>query len=159
MIFVLSCLAYFTQHNVSKVYPCGSMYQKIISFQDNNTPFTLLSTAAIFKKRWKWAKGRSFEESDRYRVGSRCEGSWKKEKFWNRGNSVAQRPEARKRLASFQDLEEDSMVGHGERKGVGLFRWGEDLGSGQIRQGHVHHCSVFTFYAEYKGNTLKVFIF
>ena len=76
------------------------MYQKIISFQDNNILFTLCSTVAILSNT-KCAKGKSFEESDSVWGISRCGGSGRKRNSETE-ETVAQRPKARKRLASFQ---------------------------------------------------------
>ena len=53
------------------------MYQKIISFQDNNILFTLCSTIAILSNK-NCAKRKSFEESDSVWGISRCGGSGRK---------------------------------------------------------------------------------
>ena len=134
--------------------PRGSMYQKNISFQDNNILFPLLSTTAI-SNNTNCAKGKSFEESDSMWGVSRCGGSGRKrnseteETVWHRGP----RPE---RDWPVFDTEKRTVWLSTEREKELGSRWGAGLGKGQFRQGHVCYCSVFAF-SVHKGNALKYF--
>ena len=46
-IFLSLCPVYFTQCNVSKIHPCGSIFQTFIFLWLNNTPFCVQSTLCV----------------------------------------------------------------------------------------------------------------
>lgn len=65
---------------------------------------------------------------------------------------------ARKRSVSFWDWEEDNMELPRRQQELGS-RWGASPGKGQIRQGHMRQCSIFTVYPVYKRTCIEVFYF